>query len=239
MHAEHPFSFADLIDTALKNPVSLLILKTLVFGGCLWPLVDPLWHLWTDPLSLGANPAEHIIRDWGDWALQLLLLTLLITPLRLALGLSGLLRFRRMLGLFAFAASCLHLLAYLAFDRLFVLAEIWADLIKRPFITLGMAAFVLLLLLALTSSRTMVMRLGGILWTRLHRLIYPASVLVVIHYALMVKRDLTEPLLYAALLGLLLAARLPRSRNWLKSSDWLVSIKKPFQIKSKMPILKR
>ena len=99
-------------------------LKALLFLACAWPLMAPPAHLWLDPLALGANPAEHIIRDWGDRALQFLLLTLLVTPLRLLLGIGGFLRFRRMLGLFAFAALCLHVLAYLAFDRFFILAEI-------------------------------------------------------------------------------------------------------------------
>ena len=181
-------SLAQTIDAALKQPVVLRGLKGLVFVACAWPLIEPPAHLYMDPLALGANPAEHIIRDWGDWALQLLLLTLLVTPLRLLLGIGGLLRFRRMLGLFAFAALCLHVLAYLAFDRFFVLAEIWADLLKRPFITLGMIGFLLLLPLALTSSRAMVLRLGGALWTRVHQLIYPAAILAVVHYWLMVKR---------------------------------------------------
>lgn len=209
-------SFTDTLDKALKQPKIVRILKGILFAACLWPLLEPPLHLYQDPLALGANPAEHIIRDFGDWALQLLLLTLLITPLRLWLGVGGLLRFRRMLGLFAFAALCLHILAYLGFDRFFIWDEIWADLLKRPFITLGMIGFLLLLVLALTSSRAMVLRLGGALWTRVHRLIYPAAILAVVHYWLMVKRDVTEPLIYACLLFLLLAARLPQIRPWLK-----------------------
>ena len=209
-------SLTDALDKALKQPKMVLILKVILFAACLWPLLEPPLHLYRDPLALGANPAEHIIRDYGDWALQLLLLTLLITPLRLWLGVGGLLRFRRMLGLFAFAALCLHVLAYLGFDRFFIWDEIWADLIKRPFITLGMIGFLLLLVLALTSSRAMVLRLGGAVWKRIHKLIYPASILAVIHYWLMVKRDVTEPLIYACLLFMLLAARLPQIRPWLK-----------------------
>jgi len=211
-----PFSLTQRLDEALKQPKLVRVLKLMLFVACLWPMVEPPLHLYLDPLALGANPAEHIIRDWGDWALQLLLLTLLVTPLRLWLGMGGLLRFRRMLGLFAFAALCLHVLAYLGFDRFFIWDEIWADLLKRPFITLGMIGFVLLLALALTSSRAMVLRLGGALWTSIHKLIYPAAILAVIHYWLMVKRDVTEPLLYACLLFMLLAARLPQVRPWLK-----------------------
>ena len=214
------------LDAALKKPFIVRVLKGLLFLACTWPLIAPPLHLWFDPLSLGANPAEHIIRDWGDWTLQLLLLTLLVTPLRLLLGIGGFLRFRRMLGLFAFAALCLHVLAYLGFDRFFVLAEIWADILKRPFITLGMVAFLLLLPLALTSSRAMVLRLGGAAWTRLHQLIYPAAILAVIHYWLMVKRDVTEPLIYACLLFVLLACRLPACRQWLKSGYGFGSSKK-------------
>lgn len=210
-------SLGAVLDAQLKRPGVERFCKALLFGVCVFPLVAPPLHLMRDPLALGANPAEHIIRDWGDWSLQLLLMTLAITPLRHLLGIGRLLNFRRMLGLFAFASLVLHLLAYLAFDRFFVLAEIWADLLKRPFITLGMIGFVLLLPLALTSSRAMVLRLGGPVWARLHRLIYPATLLAVIHYCLMVKRDLTTPLTYAAVLCLLLAARLPAVTQQLKS----------------------
>ena len=203
----------------LNTPLVLRLCKIGLFMVCALPLIDPPLHLWRDPLALGANPAEHIIRDWGDWSLQLLLATLAITPLRLLTGIGPLLQFRRMLGLFAFASVVLHLLAYLAFDRFFVLAEIWADLLKRPFITFGMIAFLLLLPLALTSTRAMVLRLGGAVWARLHRLIYPATVLAVIHHWLMVKRDITTPLVYAVVLFILLTARLDFARRLLKSFE--------------------
>ena len=221
-----PQSVAQALDTALKKPLVEWVCKVLLFAVCVFPLIAPPLHLIFDPLALGANPAEHIIRDWGDWSLQLLLLTLAITPLRLFFGIGRLLLFRRMLGLFAFASLVLHLLAYLAFDRFFVLAEIGADLLKRPFITLGMLAFMLLLPLALTSSRLMVLRLGGAVWARLHQLIYPATLLAVIHYCLMVKRDLTTPLIYAVVLLVLLAARLPVARQALKSFSPLGLFKK-------------
>ena len=131
-----------------------------------------------------------------------------------------------MLGLFAFASLSVHMLAYLAFDRFFILDELIADLIKRPFITLGLIGFVCLLPLAITSSKTMVMRMGGQRWALLHRLIYPATILAVVHYWLMVKRDLSEPFIYACLLTLLLIARLPMGRQGLKSFGSLMLAKK-------------
>ena len=219
-------AFTKTIDALLKKPAVMVFCKAVMFLACAVPLVEPPLYLLFDPLALGANPAEHMIRDWGDWSLQLLLATLLITPLRLLSGIGPLLQFRRMLGLFAFASLVVHLLAYLAFDRFFILAEIWADLLKRPFITLGMIAFLLLLPLALTSSRAMVLRLGGAVWARLHRLIYPATILAVIHHWLMVKRDITTPLLYACLIFVLLVARLPAVRQILKSLGAAGSVKK-------------
>ena len=193
-------------------------IKAFLFIACSGFLAYPIMLLLFDPLALGANPAEWMIRQWGDQALQILLLTLLISPLRMITHLNEWLRLRRMLGLFAFTALCLHVMAYVAFDRLFVLADIWTDLIKRPFITFGMIGFLMLLALAVTSSRMMVLRLGGDQWLRLHRLIYPASLLAILHYWLMVKRDISQPLLYACLLGVLLIVRLPVCQGWLKKS---------------------
>lgn len=158
--------------------------------------------------NLGANPIEAVIRHLGDWALRLLLLTLAATPLRLLTGWGWPVRLRRLLGLFAFFYAVLHLLAYTVLDQYFDWTAIWEDIVERPFITTGMLAW-LLLPLALTSNRAAQRRLGRH-WKRLHRLIYPAAILAVVHFTLMVKADLREPLLYGAILTLLLGLRLVR-----------------------------
>ena len=134
-------------------------------------------------------------------------ITLAITPLRKLFGIPDLIRFRRMLGLFAFFYGCLHLLTYLWFDKLFDLHEIWKDVAKRPFITAGFTAFVLMLPLALTSTKGWIRRLGGKRWQRLHRLIYVTAVAGVIHYCWLVKSDIRLPMLYASIVLLLLAER--------------------------------
>jgi sulfoxide reductase heme-binding subunit YedZ len=166
------------------------------------------WKIILDPLALGANPAETILHVTGEWALRLLLLTLAITPLRRITMVGGLIRFRRLLGLFAFFYGVVHLGCYIAFDRFFVFTEITADIIKRPFITVGFAALVLMIPLAITSTRAAVMRLGGARWQDLHRLVYVVAILAVLHFWWLVKRDVTEPLIYAAILAVLLGYRI-------------------------------
>ena len=166
-----------------------------------------MWRVLFDPFSLGANPAETILHITGDWTLRFLLISLAITPLRRITMIGGLIRFRRLLGLFAFFYGVLHLAAYIGFDRFFVLSEIGADIIKRPFITVGFAALLLMTPLAITSTRQWVMRLGGARWQKLHRLVYAVAVLGVLHYWWLVKRDITEPLIYALILAALLAYR--------------------------------
>ncbi|WP_142848758.1 protein-methionine-sulfoxide reductase heme-binding subunit MsrQ [Telmatospirillum sp. J64-1] len=186
--------------------------KPLVFTLCLLPLVWLLWK-WTGVLGLtgggglGANPIEATNRFLGDWALRFLLIGLAVTPLRLLTGQARVMRYRRMLGLFAFFYAGLHLASYVVLDQFFDWAEIWADISERLYITLGMAAFLLLLPLALTSSAGMIKRLGAARWKRLHLLVYPAAVLAVIHYFLMIKADYTQPLLYACILALLFGLR--------------------------------
>lgn len=161
-----------------------------------------------------ANPIEFVEHWLGDWTLRLLLATLAVTPLRKLLHLSNLIRLRRMLGLFAFFYGCLHLLAWVALDHFFAFAEMWADIAKRRYVTLGLAALLLLVPLAVTSTAGWMRRLGGKRWQRLHRLVYPAAALGVAHYYWLVKSDHRRPLAYAALLALLLAARLvPRLRG--------------------------
>jgi sulfoxide reductase heme-binding subunit YedZ len=182
-------------------------LKRSVFLLCLAPLG---WLLAQALLGgLGANPIEAIIRFLGDWALRLLLLTLAATPLRLLTGWTWPVRLRRLLGLFSFGYAVLHLLVYTALDQFFAWAAIWEDIVERPFITTGMLAWLLLLPLALSSNHASMRRLGR-RWKQLHRLIYPAAVLAVIHFTLMVKADLREPLLYGAILTGLLGLRLIR-----------------------------
>jgi methionine sulfoxide reductase heme-binding subunit len=158
--------------------------------------------------GLGANPVEAITHTTGEWALRLLLVTLAMTPLKRLVGHPWPIRFRRMLGLFAFFYACLHLSAYLWLDQGFDGQAILEDLVKRPYITVGFAAFVLLVPLALTSTRVMVRRLGR-RWQVLHRAVYAVAILGVLHFAWLVKADLFEPAVYALILCALLAARVP------------------------------
>lgn len=179
--------------------------KPLVFSVSLLPLVWLFWLAWSD--QLGANPVETLSHRTGDWSLRFLLLTLAVTPLRRLTGWNGLQRFRRMLGLFAFFYVSLHLSVYLIFDQFFDLSAIIADVAKRPYITVGFAAFVLLIPLAVTSTNRMIKRLGRN-WQRLHRLVYLIAILGVLHYLWLVKADLREPLMYAGILAVLLGYRL-------------------------------
>lgn len=181
-------------------------LKFWIFLLCLWPLM----RLAGLGLSggLGANPIEFVTRSTGTWTLVGLLVTLTVTPLRRASGISGLIRIRRMLGLFTFFYATLHLTTYLWLDQFFDPGAILRDILQRPFIMVGMLAFLLLLPLALTSTQRMMRRLGRY-WARLHKLVYAIAGLGVLHYLWLVKRDLTEPLIYASVLALLMIARLP------------------------------
>jgi sulfoxide reductase heme-binding subunit YedZ len=158
--------------------------------------------------GLTANPIEFITHSTGDWTLLFLIFTLCITPLRKLLRLPELIRFRRMLGLFAFFYVCLHFSTWLVLDKFFDIKEMWADVIKRRFITVGFTAFVLLIPLAITSTAGWIRRLGGKRWQQLHRAIYAAAVLGVIHYYWLVKSDVRKPLLYGAIVAILLAWRL-------------------------------
>ncbi len=186
------------------------LVKPALFLACLLPAGWLLFALLTD--RLGANPIEAVTHETGQWTLRLLLLTLLMTPLRQRFGWSWPIRVRRMLGLFAFFYASLHLLTYLWLDQFFFWGEIVRDVVKRPFITVGMLGFLLLVPLAITSTDGMMRRLGR-RWKRLHRLAYLVPVLGVLHYLWLVKADLREPLVYAALLLLLLWQRRPRGRR--------------------------
>jgi methionine sulfoxide reductase heme-binding subunit len=158
--------------------------------------------------ALGANPIEFITHSTGTWTLVMLLITLSVTPMRRLTGWHILGRFRRMLGLYAFFYGCLHLLTYLWLDQFFDWPGIVRDVYKRPFITAGFAGFMLLLALALTSSAAAIRFLGGRRWQLLHRLIYVAAILGVVHFWWLVKKDITQPFIYASVLTLLLAYRL-------------------------------
>ncbi len=157
--------------------------------------------------SLGANPIELITRDLGTWALNFLLIALTITPLRKATGWHWLVRLRRMLGLYAFFYALLHLSSYLWLDQFFDWGEILKDIIKRPFITVGMLTFLLLVPLALTSNNLAIRRLGGKRWQQLHQLIYPLTICAVLHYWWLIKLDVMLPGIYAGLLAALLMVR--------------------------------
>ena len=180
--------------------------KVAVFLSCLVPLGVLVWRLLTS--RLGANPVEFIQHATGDWTLRFLIITLCVTPFRKLLNLPDLIRFRRMLGLFAFFYVCLHFLTYLGPDQSFDLAGMWKDVAKRPFITVGFAAFVSLIPLAITSTTGWIRRIGGKRWQILHRLIYFAAVCGVIHYYWLVKSDVRKPLFYGALVAILLVWRL-------------------------------
>ena len=180
--------------------------KPVLFLACLTPALRLLWLAVQD--GLGANPVETLTHGTGDWALRLLLLTLAVTPLRRLSGWVALLRFRRMLGLFAFFYACLHFLIWLLLDHTLILELILDDLTKRPYVILGFSALVLMIPLALTSTRAMMRRLGR-RWQRLHRLVYPVGILAVAHYLWLVKADYREPLLYGGVLVLLLGLRVP------------------------------
>ena len=198
----------------MTSAVFIARIKPLVFAALSLPM---LWLLWQWGLliagrgnALGVDPVEATNRFLGDTALRILLLALAISPLRDVTGIAALTRLRRMLGLFAFFYVCVHLGNYVALELGFSLARLWKDLVKRTYITLGMSAFVLLLPLALTSTHAALRRLGPRRWQQLHRLVYPAAILAAAHYIFMAKGFQLKPLVYAAVLALLLGWRLVR-----------------------------
>lgn len=163
---------------------------------------------------LGANPVEFVQHATGDWTLRFLIFTLAITPLRKLLHLPDLIRFRRMLGLFAFFYVCLHFLTYIGPDQSFSLSGMWADVAKRKYVTVGFIGFVLLIPLAMTSTAGWIRRLGGRRWRALHRAIYASAVAGVIHYYWLVKSDVRKPVTYGAIVLVLLAYRFV---EWLRA----------------------
>lgn len=187
------------------------LVKAILFVLCLLPLARLIVLGVND--GLGANPIEFITRSTGTWTLVLLLVTLSVTPLRKILQQPALIRLRRMFGLFAFFYVCLHFTTYIWLDQFFDVGEIAKDIVKRPFITVGFAAFVLLIPLAATSNNAIIKRMGARRWQRLHRLVYAIGILGVIHYWWLVKKDLTQPIIYALILAALLGYRILAARQ--------------------------
>ena len=180
--------------------------KPVLFLLCTLPFFVLVYNGFTNNLT--ANPIKEITHFTGEWALRFLLITLSITPLRKITRKNALIRFRRMLGLFTFFYACLHFSTYLVLDQFFDWNEIVLDVAKRPYITVGFSAFVLLIPLAVTSTNKMAQRLGNN-WRRLHSLIYPIAILVIFHYLWLVKADILPPVIYGLILCLLLALRWP------------------------------
>lgn len=184
--------------------------KKWLFGLALLPLATLLWAIAFD--QLGANPAQALVRATGDWTLRMLCVVLAVTPLRVIFNNPALARFRRMLGLFVYFYAGLHLLSYAWFDMGFNVPDIAKDIVKRPFILVGFAAFVLLSSLAVTSFNRAIKALGGKNWQRLHRLVYVVAGLAVLHFFWMraAKNDFADVVVYAAVLAALLGWRLFR-----------------------------
>ncbi|MEL0105396.1 MAG: protein-methionine-sulfoxide reductase heme-binding subunit MsrQ [Rhodospirillaceae bacterium] len=183
-----------------------VVIKPVVFSICLVPLALLVWRGLND--GLGANPIEASNRFLGDWALRFILIALAVTPIRIMTRWNPIMRFRRMMGLFAFAYVVLHLTSYVALDQFFDWPAIWKDIIKRWYITVGMTAFVLLIPLAVTSTKGWIKRIGGKTWQNLHKLVYPAAILGVFHFYMMIKADFTEPIIYGVILAILFGIRI-------------------------------
>lgn len=182
--------------------------KPVVFTVALVPLVWTVWLAYTG--ELGAEPVLESVKASGLWALRFLLIALALTPLRMLTGVAGLARFRRMLGLFAFFYACVHLSTYIGLDQFFDWPAIWKDIVKRPYITVGMGAFLILTALAATSTDGMVKRLGGKNWRTLHRGVFIAGLAGCLHFIMLVKGWQATPLIYALIcIGLLAFRRWP------------------------------
>ncbi len=206
------------IDRVLARRGALFAAKLILLAAGLWTAGRLVFAVLVDPIALGANPAETILRETGDATIRFLLIGLAVTPLRRLTGVNALIKFRRMLGLLAYFYGVLHLASYVGFDRFFIWAEIVKDIAKRPFITVGFAAFLLMTPLAVTSTRGWIRRLGAEAWNRLHRVVYAVAVLGMVHYWWLARRDLLTPAVYTALVAILLALRLlpRRSRSPLR-----------------------
>jgi sulfoxide reductase heme-binding subunit YedZ len=190
-------------------------LKPIIFVICLIPLGQLGYGYYSDDLTV--NPIEYITRFTGSWALFILLASLSVTPLRRLTGWNELIKLRRMLGLFAFFYAALHFATYMVLDLFFDFAAIGKDILKRPYITVGFSALVLMLPLALTSNAAMIRRLGK-RWQQLHYLVYGIAILGVVHFYWLVKADIRRPVQYGAVLALLLGYRLVA--RWASLSKW-------------------
>ena len=182
-----------------------IALKIAVWVVALTPLARLLYGFWRDDLTV--NPIEYVTRELGETALRLLLGSLALTPLRILFGISWPVTLRRLLGLLAFFYLCLHFAVWIVLDHFFDWRTMGDDIVKRPWITVGVTALLLLTPLAATSTTGMIKRLGGVAWRRLHRLVYVAAVLGVLHYIWLAKKVLVEPWVYAAVLAVLLGIR--------------------------------
>jgi len=198
--------------------------KVVVFLFSLAPFGALVWRILHN--QLGANPVEFLQRATGDWTLRFLVFTLAITPFRKLFKLPELIRFRRMLGLFAFFYVSLHFLTYLGPDQSFSLSAMWKDVAKRPFITVGFTGLLLLIPLAITSTAGWIRRLGGRRWQLLHRAIYFAAVCGVIHFYWLVKSDIRKPVFYGVLVAILLLWRV---------GDWLLKRNRQAPVKASAP----
>jgi sulfoxide reductase heme-binding subunit YedZ len=189
-----------------KFSSSLIInIKLFIFLLSLFPLTRLIYRGFNDELS--ANPIEFVEQSTGTWALVFLMLSLSMTPFRQWSGINIFIQFRRMLGLFMFFYACLHFITYLWLDHWFDFAEITKDIIKHPYVLVGFAAFLLTIPLAITSTKAMMKRLGG-RWKVLHKLIYLIAVLAILHFLWLVKKDHTEPLIYATVFFTLISLRI-------------------------------
>ncbi|HUE89364.1 MAG TPA: protein-methionine-sulfoxide reductase heme-binding subunit MsrQ [Vicinamibacterales bacterium] len=185
------------------------VLKPVVFLACLvpagWLLSRALWG------DLGVNPLETLTNETGIWTLRLLVATIAITPIRWVSGWNPIITLRRMIGLFAFFYGTVHFFIYFLFDRSLMFDGLWEDIVLRPYITVGFTAFVLMIPLAITSTRGWIRRLGGPRWNLLHKLVYVSAALGVLHYWWKVKLDVTNPMIYAVIVGVLLGWRVVKT----------------------------
>jgi sulfoxide reductase heme-binding subunit YedZ len=227
MTTEPPASARPSTDRAAnprRTPTGIVIAKVVAFTACLVPAALLSWAAFDN--RLGPDPVAQITHETGIWALRLLLATLAMTPLRRLTGSPLPIRFRRMLGLFAFFYAALHLSTYVALDLQGYWAQILDDLVKRPYITVGALALLMLIPLAITSTRGMMRRLGRN-WGRLHTLVYPAAALACLHFFWLVKADKREPLIYAGILALLLVLRLPWKKRGISRGSTAVPTPAP------------
>lgn len=203
----------------MSSVLSRKWIKAPIFSLCLVPVGRLSWLALRG--ALGANPIEYVTHDTGDWTLIFIILTLSITPARKLLAQPQLIRFRRMLGLFAFFYGCMHFSTYLVLDKFFDLPEIFQDVGRRRFITIGFMGFVLMIPLALTSTAGWIRRLGGKRWQTLHRLVYATAICGVVHYYWLVKSDVRKPVSYGIVVLLLLGYRLTvlLKGQWLRSAS--------------------